>query len=387
MLFRNIAIEPVEGPALENAYLYIKDKKITAFGPMEELAEKGITDTETYDMPGCCAYPGFIDGHTHLGLFGDGMGFEGEDGNEETDPATPQLRAIDAVNPMDRGFSEALDFGITTVVTGPGSANAIGGQMCALKTHGRRVDDMVIKAPAAMKMAFGENPKTVYNGRSLAPMTRMATAAIIREQLHKAQRYLRDWEDAQEDEELEEPEYDHKCEALLPVLRREMKVHIHAHRADDIATALRIVKEFQLDAVLVHCTEGHLIADILGKEGVGAICGPILCHRSKPELQNATLQNPRMLTEAGVELSLCTDHPEIPVEYLALSAGLCVAEGLPRQKALEAITLTPARQCGMEERVGSIRVGKDGDIALFAGDPLSLRLRPAMVVVDGVRVR
>ena len=381
MLLINTAIVPVESPRVELGYIKISGQKIAAFGPMPApVPEEG---EEVLNLGGLTAYPGFVDGHCHIGMFADGLGFEGDDGNEETDPVTPHLRSIDAINPMDRCFQEALHQGITTVVTGPGSANPIAGQFCAMKTHGRRVDDMIIKEPVAMKFALGENPKTVYNDKNQAPNTRMATAALIREELHKAQRYAEDLEDAQEDEDADEPDFDAKCEALLPLLNGEIKAHIHAHRADDIFTALRFSKEFGLTPVLVHCTEGHLAADILGREKASAICGPLIGSRCKPELANQTLANPAILSENGVEVSICTDHPELPIQFLGLSAGLAVREGMDYDKALAAVTLVPARQAGVEDRVGSIRVGKDADLAFFDCDPLSLMAKPKLVLVDG----
>lgn len=381
MQILNARIWRSEG-VIENGYIDISGSRIAAFGPMEECPRPKPEDT-VMDAGGCTIYPGFIDGHCHMGLIGDGLGFEGEDVNEETDPCTPHLRALDAINVMDRGFSEAAAAGITTVITGPGSANAIAGQFCAVKTHGRCIDEMVVKAPVAMKMAFGENPKTVYNNRSQSPTTRMATAAIIREQLFKARKYMQDLERAAEDEDFDEPEFDIKCEAMLPVLRRELKVHIHAHRADDICTALRICREFDLDCVLVHCTEGHLIADLLGEQGVQAVCGPIIGHRSKPELSNATLANAAALDAHGVQVAICTDHPEVPVEFLPISAGLCVREGLPFDRAIEGLTCIPARQSGIEDRVGSIAVGLDADLVAFDQNPLSVEAKPRLVMING----
>ncbi len=379
MVLKNVRIWTRHGQ-IERGYIATQGKKIADIGLMKNFTG---TDEEVIDAAGCTAYPGFIDGHCHLGMFGDSIGFEGDDGNEDTDPCTPQLRAVDAVNPQDRGFAEALAAGITTVVTGPGSANTIGGQFCALKTRGRFVDEMIVRAPVAMKMALGENPKSTYNEKSQTPTTRMATAAVIREQLFKARRYLEDLEQAAVDEDCDPPEYDIKCEALLPVLRRELPVHIHAHRADDIATAVRICREFGLRYVLVHCTEGHLLADYLAGEEASAVCGPIINHRSKPELAGFTMENAAILSRNGVPVSICTDHPEIPVDFLVISAGLCVREGLPFDKAIEGITYIPAVQSGIADRVGSIEKGLDADLVLFRGNPLSLDAKPVLVMIDG----
>ena len=314
------------------------------------------------------------------------MGFEGDDGNEATDPCTPHLRAIDGVNPMDRCFRDARLAGVTTVLTGPGSANPISGQFVAMKTAGRWLDDMVIKAPAAMKLALGENPKLTYHERHEGPITRMATAAVIRENLAKAVEYRDKLERAAADPDEEKPEFDAKLEALLPVVRRELPVHIHAHRADDIATGIRICKEFGLEYVIVHGTEGHLIANELAREGARVITGPCLGDRSKPELANMSLETPVLLAMAGVKIAICTDHPETPVQYLPLCAAMAVKGGLPADAALAAITIWAAEIGGVAHRVGSLTPGKDGDVVVMSGHPLNWLSRVSAVVVDGRRV-
>lgn len=375
----NAEIYPIDAPSIKNGYVEIIDGIISRIGtmPPDGAAE------ETIDATGLRVYPGFVDAHSHIGMWEDGLGFEGDDGNEDTDPATPHLRAVDAINPLDHCFAEALEGGVTTVVTGPGSANPIGGQMCAMKTVGRRVEEMVIASPVAMKMALGENPKSTYHGKSQTPVTRMATAAIIREQLMRAVRYAEDKRRAAEDEELDEPEYDAKCEALLPVINGELAVHFHAHRLDDIYTAIRIAKEFHLQYVIVHGTQAHVAADIMAEEGVRIFCGPILCDRSKPELRDLTPTAPGLLHEQGVDLAIVNDHPVIPQQYLPLCAGLAVREGLPYEVALAAITLNPARLVGIDHRVGSITAGKDADLVLFREDPLTVAAKPVMVIVNG----
>ncbi|MCI8601226.1 MAG: amidohydrolase [Oscillospiraceae bacterium] len=384
MLIINAKIFPVEGHMIEKGYLRFAGGKITGLGPMSALAQEA--GEETLDAAGRSLYPGFIDAHCHLGMWEDGLGFEGDDGNEESDPITPQLRAVDAINPMDRCFAEAARGGVTTVLTGPGSANAIGGQWAAIKTCGRRIDDMLLTDYVGMKLALGENPKTVYHDKNQTPSTRMATASLIREQLKKAERYQKDLLGAMEDEDLDEPEYDSKCEALLPLLRREKKAFIHCHRADDIFTAIRLGKEFDLDFVIVHCTEGWMVADLLAAEGVKAICGPILCDRSKPELRNLNVAGMAEMYKAGMQMALCTDHPVIPIQYLPLCAGIAVGAGLPYDEALKSITLYPARIAGIDGRVGSLAVGKDADFSLYDGDPFLPYSKPDKVFILGKEV-
>ena len=322
-----------------------------------------------------------------MGLAEEGLNFEGDDLNEITSPVTPHMRGIDAINPLNKSFDEALDAAVTTVVTGPGSANPIGGQFAAIKTFGKNVDRMIVKAPVAMKFALGENPKSCYNDKSETPMTRMATAALIREQLMKTQRYEEDLQLAEEDEEIDPPDFDAKCDALLPVIRGELKAHFHCHRADDIFTAIRLAKEFNLDYVLVHCTEGYLIADELAEENAKAITGPLMTTRSKPELRNATDANPGILSHHGVTCAICTDYNVMPVGLLPVCAGMAVREGMDYMQALAAITIHAAQIVGIEDRVGSLAVGKDADLSVFSSDPLTLAAKPELVLVNGKIVR
>lgn len=385
MVIINAMVMTMEEHDFENGYILVRDGLIAGAGEMS-----GFTipeGEEVVDANGALVLPGFIDAHCHLGMWEDSLGFEGDDGNEETDPLTPQLRAIDAVNPVDKCFQEALAAGVTTVLTGPGSANPIAGIWCAVKTAGRRIDDMLVDEAVGMKFALGENPKSVYHGKNQAPATRMATAALIREQLTKAQRYLNDKRLAEQNsEDYDDPEYDIKCEALIPVLSREMKAIFHAHRADDIFTALRITKEFNLDTVFVHCTEGYQIADLLAEENAKVITGPFLCDRSKPELRGLDPKNPSLLWKAGVENAICTDHPVTPIQYLPLCAAVAAAEGLAYRDALKAITLVPAKLFGLDDRIGSIREGKQADLLLFDTDPLGVCCRPKAVWMNGKRV-
>ncbi len=377
MYIYNAKIHTMAGQTIENGCIKVDNGIITDISQGFE----GFS-ADDFNCMGGDIYPGFIDAHTHLGMIEDGLGFEGDDSNEETDPVTPHLRAIDAVNPLDDCFKEAVAAGITTVVTGPGSANPISGEMIAIKTGGRRVDDMLI-ANVGMKFALGENPKTVYNDKNVTPVTRMATAALIREAIFKAKKYYQDIKEAEMDSELDPPEFDIKCEALLPLVKKEIKAHFHCHRADDIFTAIRIAREFDLDFVLIHATEGHLVADILAKENISAIVGPIICDRSKPEMKKLSTVNPLELWKNGVQLSLCTDHPVIPVQYLPMSAAVAVKSGLPFDEAIKAMTINAAKIIGISSRVGSIEVGKDADLFLIDGNPLDIMTSPRMVMIDG----
>lgn len=365
---------------IENGWIQIENGKIVAVGgPDCQIEDNG----EKIDLSGMSVYPGFIDAHSHIGMWEDSLSFEGDDGNEETSPCTPHLRAIDAINPEDKCFSEALAAGITTVVTGPGSANPVGGQMVALKTFGRRVDDMIVKFPLGVKFALGENPKSVYNEKNQTPMTRMGTAAVIREQLLRAKEYLSLLEKSKNDSDTDAPEFDIKCHALIPLLKREIKAHFHAHRADDIFTSIRIAKEFELDYCIVHCTDGSRISDILAQENAEVLCGPILCDRSKPEMSALTPKTAADLVEEGVKTAIITDHPVIPAQYLVLCAALAVKAGLAEEDALRAITTVPAKICGIDNRVGSIKPGMDADLVVFEKNPLSCYADPCAVVCEG----
>lgn len=376
LLIKNAKILTMAGRDFDCADILIKDGKISKID--ENISEDGA---EIIDASGLTAMPGIVDAHCHIGMWEDGIDQEGADGNESTEPITPELRAIDAINPMDRCFEEAREGGVTTVVTGPGSSNVIGGQFCAMKTAGICVDEMLIKAPAALKMALGENPKGVYAEQKKAPSTRMATASLMRTALVEAGEYLR------ERESEEGAQRNLQYEILGAALKREIPVKIHAHRADDILTAIRIAKEFNLDLSIEHCTEGHLIPDYIKKSGARVILGPLMCDRCKPELKNLSFDTPRVLFEHGVEFALMSDHPVQITQNLLIQSALCVRAGLPERAALEAVTINAARACGIEDRVGSLEVGKDADIALFAGDPLDVRTKIAAVFIDGKRVK
>lgn len=386
MLIYNAKIFTVSGDIIENGFIRTEGGKISAIGKMLEL--KTPPTHEDFNAYGLNVYPGFIDAHCHIGVWENGIDFEGDDGNETTDPTTPQLRAIDMINPNDYCFTEAALGGVTTVISGMGSANAIGGAFLAMKTVGSKcIDKRIVKSPVAVKFALGENPKRVYNDRDETPMTRMATAALIREQLLKTKRYIADWDGYRanlgtEDED-SMPDFDMKCEALVPLLERKIKAHFHCHRADDIFTAIRIAKEFNLDYVLVHATDGSLITEELAEENAKCIIGPIIADRSKPELKNQTIENGAKLHSAGISFAICTDHPENPIQYLPLAAGVAMKGGLDEKTALEAITLTAAKIVGIDERVGSLEVGKDADIVALDGNFYDVLSKAKFVMVDG----
>ena len=372
MVITHAYIEPVVGSPIADGYLRF-GAAIEEMGPMEQYVPQA--GEEVLDAGGKWLLPGFVDIHTHLGLFGDGVGFEAEDCNESTDPITPQLRVIDGINPMDRTFEDARNGGVTAVIVAPGSANPIAGQAAAIRTYGRRIDDMILKAPVAMKFALGENPKSTYNDRDETPVTRMATAALIRENLRKAQEYRMKQQLAQENPDFDAPDFDMKLEALVPVLNREIQAHFHAHRLDDIFTAIRIAKEFDLDYVIIHGTEAYLAPDIIAQEQARVVTGPNLLDRCKPELRNMSFSGPVVLTHNGVLCSICTDHPETPLQYLPLCAAMAMRSGLTRQEALAAITIQPARIAGLDKQIGSLEIGKDADLVLATGDPLELETR------------
>ncbi len=363
----------------------IKEDILIENGIIKEIGKEIVAplDCEVIDAEGKFIFPGFIDAHTHLGLWEDGMGFEGADGNEETDPITPHLNPIDGINPMDNTFKEAIQGGITSVCTTPGSANVMGGQCIAIKTYGKRIDKMVIKNPVASKIAFGENPKSCYGRDEKMPQTRMAIAALLRENLRKAEDYLEDLELFMEHEDHDKPEYDIKMESLIPVLKGEIPFKVHAHRADDIFTAIRIAKEFDLKLTLDHCTEGHLIVEDLVEEGYSVVVGPSLSEKSKIELRNLTFDTAGILSNAGVEVSLMTDHPVIPIQYLPICAGIAVKHGMKPEKALEAITINPAKILGIDDNVGSIEVGKDADIVIWDNNPLEIQSNVLYTIING----
>lgn len=379
MYFYNAKIYPQTGNEgfIPCGYVQAENGKIAAVsgGTPVKISEGDI------DLHGMRLYPGFIDAHTHMGLIGDGQGAEGEDVNEDSDPVTPHLRTIDGLCHNDGYFADAVKAGVTCVVTGVGSSNPIGGDLIAIKTAGRCADEMLVRR-VGIKFALGENPKSTFSDKDSAPVTRMATAAVIREALFKAKRYMLDKQSAEENEEAL-PEFDMKSEALIPLLKGELKAHFHCHRADDILTAVRIAEEFSLDYVLIHCTEGHLVSDILGEKKASAVVGPILCDRGKPELAGQRLENAAELYKNGVKVSICTDHPETPIQYLCTSAAYCVKAGLPKEEAVRAITSNAAAIAGISDVTGDIAAGLDADFAVTDGDPLEIMTNVKMTVIGG----
>ena len=380
LVLKNGNVMTMAGPAFVGD-VAIENGKIVAVG--QSLS---YSDAEVRDVTGMTVMPGIVDPHCHIGMWEDAMGFEGADGNECTNPITPELRAIDAINPYDRCFEEAVAGGVTTCVTGPGSANVIGGQFVAIKTYGDSVEDMVLRFPVAVKAAFGENPKRVYDGKNQTPSTRMATAALMRKALIEAREYNEKLEKGKADPE-KMPERNLGKEILARVIRRELPMKIHAHRADDILTAIRICREFKLRYTLDHCTEGYLITDklkeALGEDCEGIIVGPLLTERSKIELKNLSFKAPKVLEQAGIEYAMMTDHPVTPEQYLPICTAIAVREGASEEGALKAITINAARITGIADRVGSIEVGKDADIAVFSGHPFDFRSRCVLTLVNG----
>lgn len=369
-------VVPIDGPVVDGGTVLVRAGRIEAVG-----AGVAVPDgAEVVDCAGRWVLPGFLDAHVHLGVHEEGEGRDGNDTGELTDPSTPQVRALDAVNPADVGFADALAAGVLAVNVNPGSGNAIGGQTVALRCWGRTVEEMLLRAPSGMKSALGENPKRTYGDKGRLPSTRLGTAAVIRAALAAAADY-----DAKRrlEDEGRRPDRDLGLEALAMVLRREIPWRQHCHRADDIATALRLAEEFGYDLVLDHGTEAHLLADVIAERGVPVLIGPLMTSRSKVELRQRSLRNPGLLAAAGVEISIITDHPVVPVNFLVLQAILAVKEGLDPEVALRSLTLHPARVMGVLDRLGSLTAGKDADIVVWSGDPLDIRSRVLAAWVAG----
>ncbi len=378
LLIRNAKLVTMTSAGVIKGDLLLLDGKIAAIGEALPLP----LGAKEINAHGHLVTPGLIDAHCHLGLEEDAIGFEGADGNEATSPNTAQVRGIDGYTPTDRTVREALAGGVTMVATGPGSANVIGGSFFVVKTYGDCVDEAVVMNPAAMKCAFGENPKRVYSSRQMMPSTRLGTAAVLREALAAAVDYDRKIELAKQ-EEKPAPERNLKLEALLPVIHREIPLKAHAHRADDILTAIRIAQEFNVKLTLDHCTEGHLMPERLAKLGYPAIVGPSFGSRTKVELANKSFTTPAVLNKAGVKVAICTDSPVLPQESLPLLAGMACAAGLPEMEALKAITLYPAQILGLDNRFGSLEVGKEADLVIWQRHPFDTGAKPSHVILNG----
>ncbi len=366
-----------------NGFIGIEDGKIVQMGEMEELGKVPVKDeqTDVIDAGGRLIMPGIIEAHCHMGITEEKKGMEGDDCNENVQPITPYLRAIDAINSMDAAFDDAVRAGITSAMIGPGSSNVVGGQFAFVKTKGRRIDDLVVLAPAAMKIAFGENPKVNFSGQGKMPVTRMAIAGMLREELFKAKQYIEKRKKAEKEGEGFEKDFRYEC--WIPVFEGKIPLKAHVHRVDDIFTAIRIGKEFGLKMTLDHCSEGHLIAEELAKEGFPAIVGPDLSSRSKIEVQNVAFKTAGILSAAGVKVAVTTDHPVSLIQSLPICAGLCVKSGMDEDEALRAITIHAAQICNVADRVGSLEVGKDADIVIFDGNPLEVSSEVFYTLIDG----
>ena len=363
---------------IEKGAIRIRDGILVDIGNIPVEPEPG---EEVIDALGGWIMPGFVEAHCHIGIQEEKKGMEGNDCNETVNPITPWLRAIDAINPMDAAFKDAVRAGITCVQVGPGSANVVGGQFLVMKTFGRCIDQMVIKAPSAMKIAFGENPKVNYSGQNQSPATRMAIAGMLRQELHDAKLYCEKRKKALEQEEAFETDFSKEC--WVPVFEGEIPLKAHVHRVDDIFTAIRIAKEYGLSMTLDHCSEGHLVAEELAEAGYPAIVGPDFASRSKIEVQNAAFKTVGILHQAGVQAAITTDHPVSLIQALPLCAGMAVKAGLPFMAGLRAITIEAAQIAGVAERVGSLEVGKDADISIFSENPMEIMAETLYTIIGG----
>lgn len=374
-------IKTMAGEDIPEGCIHVVDGKIAEIGRRDEVVIHPAAYERVLEIKKGLIMPGIIEAHCHMGITEEKKGMEGDDCNETVNPVTPWLRGIDAINTMDAAFDDAVRAGITSAMIGPGSSNVVGGQFAFLKTKGRRIDDLIVKAPAAMKVAFGENPKVNYSGQGKSPATRMAIAGMLREELSRAAEYARKKKEAEEKDECFEEDFQLEC--WLPALNREIPIKAHVHRADDIFTAIRIAKEFNLRMTLDHCSEGHLIAEELAKEGFPAIVGPDLASRSKIEVQNMAFKTVGILNRAGVMTAVTTDHPVSLIASLPICAGLAVKAGLPLEEGYRAITIYAAKICGVADRVGSLEVGKDADIAIFTGNPMEIFTETLYTIIDG----
>ena len=375
MLIINGKILTMEEKPIDNGFVRIKKNLIEETGEMSAL--KNTKNEKILDVHGAWVMPGLIESHAHIGITEEKWGVIGDDSNEQTNPSTATLRAIDGINPMDPAFHDAIEAGITSVMAGPGSANVIGGQFVFMKTQGRCIDNMIVKFPAALKVAFGENPKTTYGDQNVYPSTRMGIAAMLRNTLHQAVQYKKDKESGNITAE------NFEMEPWIPVLNKEIPLKAHAHRADDILTVIRIAREFDVDITIDHGTESHLIVDEIKKSGFPVIAGTDLTSRSKLEVQYMDFKTSGILQKAGILFSITTDHPVALIQYLPLCAGLAVKHGLPMEEGLKALTIYPARICRVDDKVGSLKKGKDADIAIFSGNPMEIFTKTLYTIIDG----
>ena len=376
-------VVPVEGQPIPGGTVLVVDGKITDVGGPDLKPPPGVPSV---DATGRWVLPGLVDAHTHLGAREEGEGWAGHDTNELTGPVQAHVRVLDAINPADEGFRDAIAGGVLAAGVTPGSGNPIGGQTVAIRCWGLTVDDMVLRSPAGMKSALGENPKRVLGERRVNPSSRLGTAAAIRSALVEAAAYLAKAEDAQNhspERTVVTPARDLKLEALARVLRREIPWRQHCHRADDIATALRLAAEFGYDLVLDHCTEGYLLASKIAAAGVPVVTGPLITARSKVELRNRTMANPGLLAAAGIKVAIATDHPVVPIHLLIVQAALAVREGMDRDTALRAVTITPAQIMRVADRIGSLVPGKDADLVIWSGDPFDVMSRAEVAYIAG----
>ncbi len=379
LLIRNGYIATMGGRDHDRGSVLVDKGKIIAVGTSIDL--ELAREAQVLDASGLIVMPGLIDAHCHIGISEEKKGAIGDDCNETSNPLMPTLRAIDAINPMDSAFHNALASGITSGMVGPGSSNVVGGQFAFVKFTGRCIDHMMVLFPAAMKIAFGENPKTNYGTNGNVPSTRMSIASMLREELFLAQSYKNKRDNAQKNGESFEPDF--RMESYMPLFEGKIPLKAHVHRADDILTAIRIAKEFSLSATLDHCTEGHLIPTEIAASGFPAIVGPSLASRSKPEVESLDFKTAGILNKAGVLVAITTDHPVTRIQYLALCAGLAAREGLGEYEALKAITINAARICRVSHRVGSLEVGKDADIAIFDSNPMDVFSNAIYTIIDG----
>ncbi len=379
LVITNAHVVPVEGEPFDGMVL-VEQGQISALGPEVSVPE----GAEVVDAEGQWVVPGLVDAHVHLGVWEEGEGWAGQDTNEMTDPVMAAARALDGINPREQGFDDALGGGITSVNVNPGSGNPIGGLTVALKTYGRYVDEMVLRNPSGLKAALGENPKRVYGDQKKTPATRLGVALVLRKAFTEARNYAEKSRRASDEGEYAEGHLVNQ--ALVQVLNREIPWRQHCHRADDIATAIRIAEEFGYQLVLDHGTESYLIADLVAEKQVPVLYGPLIVSRSKVEVRERTAAAPGILDRAGVKVSIITDHPVVPIEHLVTQVAMAVKEGMDRDAALRAVTINPAEVMGVADRVGSLAVGKDADLVLWSGDPLDLQSRALRVWIEGQEV-